>query len=483
MCKGAIAIFALSIFFFNCAAQVATTPQPPPASPVPPLASQSVSPPAPQHVLLPNLTISDISLSEAGKIQVRLSNIGTGPAPYGVGSLTIYVDGLLKWKDSLGTLPDQTFLEPGGTTLYTTPVELVGKHEVRAVLDKEEKTVEKEELSKVFPKVSGKETLEVKPLLPDLAITDLFLTPQKEVAVTIANSGDSPLPLGDGNLKILLDGSLKGSYALRTLSGQSSLPVKGTMTLTTPLVLVGRHEVDAHVGFPNEVKESNEENNHLKKILEGPPVGPDIVVKQLELTEDLELMIFLANAGEVDLRKGAIFQVQVFVNGQKMSEFDHFISEALKANLKNRYTVAPPYQVGIAGISKVKVSISPELFSDDLHTENNVLERTFIIFPFKIKPQGKEEFSFSFLAPRFRSKAQTEKVTIEARWEWGGSSLKLSFKKSGSVDGIPTLTGKSPLKVEFPIPSEEAPKENVWSVLVTNLIRKKVEGHLIIQHP
>jgi hypothetical protein len=303
------------------------------------------------------------------------------------------------------------------------------------------------------------------------------------VAVTIANSGDSPLPLGDGNLKILLDGSLKGSYALRTLSGQSSLPVKGTMTLTTPLVLVGRHEVDAHVGFPNEVKESNEENNHLKKILEGPPVGPDIVVKQLELTEDLELMIFLANAGEVDLRKGAIFQVQVFVNGQKMSEFDHFISEALKANLKNRYTVAPPYQVGIAGISKVKVSISPELFSDDLHTENNVLERTFIIFPFKIKPQGKEEFSFSFLAPRFRSKAQTEKVTIEARWEWGGSSLKLSFKKSGSVDGIPTLTGKSPLKVEFPIPSEEAPKENVWSVLVTNLIRKKVEGHLIIQHP
>ena len=46
-----------------------------------------------------------------------------------------------------------------------------------------------------------------------------------------------------------------------------------------------------------------------------------------------------------------------------------------------------------------------------------------------------------------------------------------------------TLTGKSPLKVEFPIPFEEAQKENVWSVFVTNLIRKKVEGYLIIQHP
>ncbi len=476
MYKGAIAIFALSIFFLSCAAQVANTPPLPPA-PLP--APQPAPSSAPQPVLLPKLTILDISLSESGKIVVMLSNTGDAPAPYGVGSLTIYVDGLLRWKDSLGTLPDQTFLEPGGTTLYTTPVELVGKHEVRAILDKEEKTVEETVSSKVL----GREKIEAKPILLDLAITDLFLTPQRQVAMIITNSGDSPLPLGDGNLRILVDGALKGNYALRSLSDRVSLPAKGTMTLTTPLVLVGRHEVEAQVGFPKEVKESNEENNHLKKILEAPPVGPDIVVRQLELTEDLELMIFLSNAGEVDLRKGAIFQVQVFVNDQKMSEFDHFISEALKANLKNRYTVAPPYQVGIAGISRVKVSISPEQPSDDVQLENNVFERTFIIFPFKINPQGKEEFSFSFMAPRFLTKAHTEKVTIEARCEWGGSSLKLSFKKSGSVDGIPTLIGKSPLKVEFPIPFEEGQKENVWTVIITNLIRKKVEGHLVIQHP
>jgi len=482
MYKGAIAIFALSIFLFSCATQVANTTQPPlsatPAPPVPP-----TPPPSSQPALLPNLTILDVSLNETGKIMVMLSNIGKGPAPYGIGSLTIYVDGLLKWKDSLGTLPDQTFLEPGGTTLYTTPVEVVGKHEVRAVLDKEEKAVQENEPSKVFPKVLGKEKSEAKPLLADLSVTDISLTSRRELAVTMTNSGETPLPLGDGKMKILVDGSLKGSYGLRNLSDQSFLPVKGTTTLTTPLVIVGRHEIDVQVTFPHEVKESNEENNHLKKILEGPPMGPDIVVRQLELTEDLELVIVLSNAGEIDLRKGAIFQVQVFVNDQKMSEFDHFLSEALKANLKNRYTVAPPYQVGLAGISRVKVSISPELSSDDIHLENNVFERTFIIFPFQIKPQEKEEFSFSFLAPRFRSKAQTEKVTIEARWEWGGTSLKLSFKKLGSVEGIPTLTGKSPLKVEFPIPFEEAQKENVWSVIVTNLIKKKVEGYLIIQHP
>ncbi len=380
MFKRATAIFAVSVLLFSCAAQVTT--QPPPAPP--------------QPVLLPHLTISDISLSETGKIEVMLSNTGKGPAPNGVGSLAIYVDGLLKWKDSLGTFPDQSFLEPGGSTLYTTPIELAGRHEVRAVLDKEEKTVEENKLSNVFPKVLGKEKLEAKPIVPDPTI---------------------------------------------------------------------------------------EENEGQKKTLDGLPVGPDIVVEDLDLTEDLELMIILSNAGEVDLRKGAIFQIQVFVNDQKMSEFDHFISEALKANLKNRYMVAPPYQVVIAGISKVKVSISPELPSDDIRLENNTLERTFILFPFKIRPQGKEEFSFSFSAPRLRSKAQTEKVTIEARCEWGSSSLMLSFKKSGSVDGIYTLTGKSPLKVEFPVLFEEAEKESVWSIFITNLIKKKVEGHLIIRHP
>jgi len=467
MLKGAITIFAFSIFLFSCAAQVTT--QPPPAPP--------------QSVLLPDLTISDISLGETGKVEVMISNIGKGPAPYSVGSLVIYVNGHLKWRDSLGTLPDQTFLQPGGFVLYTTPVELVGRHEVRAFVDNEEKVAEENEVNNVFIKVLGKEILEVKPLLPDLTITDLFLNPQRKLAVTIANVGDSPLPLGGGNLKIIVDGSLKGSYTLGSLSNQSFLPMKGSITLTTPLTLVGRHEIDAHVDFTSGVKESNEENNSLKKILDGAPFGPDIVVKDLDLTEDLELMIILSNAGEVDLRKDVTFRFRILVNDRKISEFDHFISVALKANFGNRYLIDPPYGVGIAGISKVKVSISPKLPSDDIRLENNVLERTFIIFPFRIGPQGREEFSFSFSGPRPQGDGQTEKVKAEARWEGGSSSLMLSFKKSGTLKGIPTLSGKSPLKVEFPIPSEEVQKENVWSVLITNLIDKKVEGHLIIQHP
>lgn len=472
MLKGAIMIFAFSIFLFSCAAHVAVTPQPPP-----------IPPPSPQPVLLPDLAILDLSLSETGKVEVMISNIGEGPAPYRVGSLVIYVDEQLKWRDMLGNFPDQTFLQPGGFVIYTTPVELVGRQEVRAVVDNEEKMIEENEVNNVFTKMLGREKLEVKPLLPDLTITDLFLNLRRKLAVAIANNGDSPLPLGGGNLKIMVDGSLKGSYTLESLSGQSFLPPRGNITLTTPLTLVGRHEIDARVDFTHEVKESNIENNSLKKILDGLPIGPDIVVKDLDLSEDLELMVILSNAGEVDLRKGVTFRIRILVNGQNISEFDHFIPEALKANFGSRYLIDPPYRVGIGGISKVKVSIHPKLSSDDIRLENNVLERTFIIFPFRVVPYGREEFSFSFSIPRPQGEGQTEKVKIEARWEGGSSSLMISFKKSGTLKGIPTLSGKSPLKVDFPIPFEEVQKENIWSVLVTNLLDKKVEGYLIIQHP
>ena len=135
MLERATTILALATFLFSCATQVATQP---PSAP-------QVSSPPPQPVLLPRPHHfryffkrnwkgrgDDFEYLERGLLHMVL------------GSLAIYVDGLLKWKDSLGALPDQSFLKPGGTTLYTTPVELVGRHEVRAVLDKEEKTVEED---------------------------------------------------------------------------------------------------------------------------------------------------------------------------------------------------------------------------------------------------------------------------------------------------------------------------------------------------
>ena len=422
MFKGATAILGIFLFSLGCAAHVAT--QSPSSPPVPA--------PKPQPLLLPHLTVSNISLNESGKIEVVLSNTGRGPAPYGVGSLAIYVDSLLKWKDSLGTLPDQSFLEPGGATPYTSPVELVGRHDVRAVLDKGEKTVAGDKVSNVFPKVLGKEESGVKPLLVAARITDLFLNLGRKLSVTLTNVGDNAFPLRAGNLRIFVDGVPGANYPMGSLSDQAFLAPKENHTITAPLTLVGRHEILARVEFASGVKALDEEENSLKRILEGPSVGPDIVVKDLDLREDLELMIVLSNAGEADLRKGVIFQIQVFVNDQKISEFDHFISEVLKANFGNRYVISPPYRVGIAGISRVRVSISPELPSDDIRLENKSFKKTFVILPFKIEPQGGEEFSFSISPSPAQRESRAEKLKAEARCEGGvpPSCFPLNYRET-----------------------------------------------------
>ncbi len=495
MFKGGIAIFAFSFFFFSCASQISTQPPPAPISLVPtppPTTSPTVPPPPlasplpplpPEPILLPDLTISDISLSEAGKVVVMILNNGEGRAAFHVGSLGIYIDGHLKWEDSLGNLLDQNFLQPGGFVIYTTPVELDGKHEVQAVADLQERIVEENEWNNFLTKVLGKEKIEAKPVLfPNLTITDLFLNPQKRLGVIIANIGDSPIPFGTGNLKVFIDGSLKGNYALKSVSDQSTLPSRGAITFITPLTFVGRHEILAQVDSPYNAKDSNEKSNSLIKILKGVPIGPDIVVKDLDLTEDLTLTIILSNGGEVDLRKGATFQIRILVNEQKISEFDHFISEVLKANHGNRYIIEPPYQVEIAGVSEVKVTILPKFSSDDILLENNILKRTFIIFPFKMEPKGREEFSFSLPSLPPKSKRQMEKVKAEARWEGGDSLIMLSFKKWGVLQGTPTFVGRNPLKAEIPIP-DEVQDESVWSIFVANLVDRKVEGQLIIQHP
>ncbi len=357
-------------------------------------------------------------------------------------------------------------------------VGLAGQQEISPVVESEEKIV------LLTPPPQQKSEPPVERLdLPDIAITDLFLNREKKLVVAVANIGKGPLSAGSGNLRIFVDDQLKGSFPLSSLWDQSFLPPGESMIITTSLTIVGRHEIHAYVDTGHEIRELNEENNHFKRILEGPPIGPDIAVKDLDLTEDLELIIVLSNGGEVDLRKGATFRIRIFVNDQKISEFDHLTSEALRAHFGNQYTVDPPYRVGIAGISRVKISILPKRPSDDVCLENNVFERTFIIFPFQIGPQGKEEFSFSVESQDPKDGRQPEKVKAEARWGGGSSTLRLFFTGSGQNNGVPSVTGKSPLKVEFPIYFGELQKESVWRVSVTNPLRKKVEGHLIIQHP
>jgi len=225
------------------------------------------------------------------------------------------------------------------------------------------------------------------------------------------------------------------------------------------------------------------ENNVLKKRLEGPALGPDIVVKELDLTDDFELSIVLSNAGEMELRKGTTLRIRILLNDQRVSEFDHFISELLKPSFGTRYIIDPPYRVRIDGNARVKVVIWPKQSTEDIHLENNTLERNFAIYPFRIAPQASQEFPLLLSSLRLKDNRQSDKVKTEVRWDGAGSLIRLSVKGTGHHKRIAPITGKSPLKLEVPIKNEKNLRSKPWRISVANLMEKGVEGHLIIQYP
>jgi len=77
----------------------------------------------------------------------------------------------------------------------------------------------------------------------------------------------------------------------------------------------------------------------------------------------------------------------------------------------------------------------------------------------------------------------SEPIKMELRWEVATAPLRLSFRESEGSKVPPYFIGKSPLKVEWPLPTFEPQRESHWMVSVTNLFDNRVEGHLIIQHP
>jgi len=213
-----------------------------------------------------------------------------------------------------------------------------------------------------------------------------------------------------------------------------------------------------------------------------PTIGPDIVIKDLGVTEDMEIYVLLANAGPVDLREGFKVHVRISVSNRRVSEFDHFVGERLRAHLVNHATIHPPYRVAVTGTSRVKVSVKPLSPSNDVRPENNTVERSFLIYPFRIGRRAKQEFSFPVSARGVKGSGVDEKVKTEARWDGGMAALRLSVTRPGRSN-VPTISGKSPLRMELPILDGETRRGGVWRVSVTNLIERKVEGHLVVQHP
>lgn len=355
------------------------------------------------------------------------------------------------------------------------------KKEEKAKLEGEQVMIKEEVSLAMIPKPP--EPLPERLSLPDLAVKDLSLKKKRQLLATVANVGTIPFQMDHVVLNLSVDGRLEGRYPWELLSSKKELHPQESIHLSLPFSIIGRREVEIRVEPPAGRIELDRTNNQFKKILDGLPLGPDLTIKDFSLTEDLELMILLCNEGEIDLRKGVTLRVRIYLNDRKVSDFEHYVSEELRARSQTIYTLNPPYRIQLKGSSRVRVSLTPKLRQDDIFLENNALERRFIIFPFQLGGQGREQFSFIIARPSPKEENLSELVKMELRWEMATSPLQLSFRESEGMKDPLYFTGKSPLKVEWPLPPFEIQRESHWMVSVNNLFENRVEGHLIIQHP
>src|SRR4030042_5441042 len=208
---------------------------------------------------------------------------------------------------------------------------------VKEKVEEKGEKAEKHEVSHLTPAPMSAEVPKGSLSLPDITVSNLFLKQKRRLFATLTNIGTAPFPMESGGLSLFVDGRLEKSYALKSLSDHGLLKPQESIILSTPFSLFGRHKVEAKVDTPVELRELDKENNQLKKILEGLPIGPDIVIKDFHLKEDLDLSIILSNNGEADLRKGVTFRIRIYLNDRKISDFEHFILEELKANSGNLY--------------------------------------------------------------------------------------------------------------------------------------------------
>jgi hypothetical protein len=209
---------------------------------------------------------------------------------------------------------------------------------------------------------------------------------------------------------------------------------------------------------------------------------PPVVIWGMSGDGDQELCLELANPREADLGKGLSFRIRIEANGRKVSDFEHLSSAAIKGGVGSRCAVRPPSRVEIAKRCRVRASVG--LLpggKGGLHGDHRT-ERTFLVFPFRLRPGERREVLFSFSLPGKRTALAPERVKAEIRWDGGGAPLLAGLGEEGRRETVP-VSGRSPLRLEKTLSSESLRRRKTWKVGMTNLMAARSEGRIIVQHP
>lgn len=139
---------------------------------------------------------------------------------------------------------------------------------------------------------------------PDLTVFDIFSDAGK-LSIKVGNIGSASAP-ETGHLYIWIDGTLKWTYSFSTFADKSFLLSGGTWVVQ-PQVLSGSHSIKAFIDANNAIRESNENNNVLEKVVDFSTSqtyssSPVATVQQV-------VKVLSPNGGE-KIPQGSIFKIQ-----------------------------------------------------------------------------------------------------------------------------------------------------------------------------
>ncbi len=334
--------------------------------------------------MLPDLTVNDVSLDDGSRITFELANESTQAVDdYSNGFVYVYIGDKVAWTYNWKFLRDTGFLSSEGNSVITSQIPK-GNGDVKVCIDARDNVVEGDETNNCFEVEVDMEGTTTGELLPDLAVTDMFVNPlDGRLNVEFGNIGEGRPADYDGNLNVYVDGKLKWSYSFASMNRQFLNP--GFTTVLQPNKFRGDHKVTACVSTWKVIDEVNKKNNCYTDFLSGKkkvvsprpardiknnfeykvrrlpdysyrksPNKPDFIVSEL-YREDGVVYAEISNTGEATKLDTATGQINFYLDGRLQREYLWNEFENLDFLKKNGSATLPVYEV--MGAHEVQVCV------------------------------------------------------------------------------------------------------------------------------
>ncbi|MGE5604793.1 MAG: CARDB domain-containing protein, partial [Bacteroidota bacterium] len=165
--------------------------------------------------------------------------------------------------------------------------------------------------------------------LPDLTVSDIFLTDLNQLAIEITNLGDGPLPKkywdhSQVSIHIYQNGKIWGGISLKICDPSQKLhyPKSKTLYISKSILIKEASQIQVVIDPQDTVRESNEANNSFRKLVAC--TTPDLAVTDFWVINANRLAIQLTNNGSkrIDLKYWDRIPVyfEIYCNGQSLGK-------------------------------------------------------------------------------------------------------------------------------------------------------------------